>query len=261
MRADNREVYERGPVASRYAGRSELQPAEAAILRRYKGELSGRRILDLGVGGGRTTPFLLALSAEYVGVDYSSEMVSRCRARFPAVDFRVEDARDLSAYSDASFDFVLFSYNGIDEMEHADRLRTLKEIHRVLKEGGLFAFSSHNRDVPIRKPWDLRHLAVSPLRHPLRFGKRVVSYPVGIINYLRRAHRNQIHDEYCIAVDISYMYSLVHYFIRAADQRKQLERLGFTEVEALGNDGRSISTSEPTPVADPWIYYSCRRGS
>ena len=36
-------------------------------------------ILDLGVGGGRTTPHLSSIAARYVGADYAAEMVARCQ--------------------------------------------------------------------------------------------------------------------------------------------------------------------------------------
>ena len=256
---ENRRVYERRAVGARYAGRSQLQPVEAEIFRRYRTEVAGARTLDLGVGAGRTTPFLFEMSSKYVGLDYSAEMVARCRERFPSVDFDVADARDLSRFEDASFDFVLFSYNGLDEMGHADRLKVLKEIYRLLSPGGLFVFSSHNRDFPIPKPWDLHHLAVNPLSDPLGFSKRLVSYPVGMVNFLRRYYRVEEQDEYSVLVDVPYMYSLVHYHIRADAQARQLQRAGFTDVEAFGADGRLIAVSNSNGVGDPWIHYACRR--
>ena len=51
---------------------------------------------------------------------------------------------NLSMFDSASFDFVLFSYNGIDTMSHVNRLRVFDEVFRLLVSGGLFAFSSHN---------------------------------------------------------------------------------------------------------------------
>jgi ubiquinone/menaquinone biosynthesis C-methylase UbiE len=61
------------------------------------------------------------------------ELVQRVKKKYPNGDFRVGDARDLSQFEDESFDFVLFSYNGIDVISHPDRLRTSREIYRVLK--------------------------------------------------------------------------------------------------------------------------------
>ena len=86
--------------------------------------------MDLGVGGGRTTAFLLQLSKDYVGIDFSNEMIERCRARFPATQFEVRDAQDLSGFEDQSFDFILFSCTGIDLVNHDQRLRILKEVRR-----------------------------------------------------------------------------------------------------------------------------------
>ena len=257
----NRRHYETGVVAARYATRSGLQPAEAAIFERYHRDIAGLRILDLGVGGGRTTPFLLELSSNYLGVDYSREMIERCRRRFPGVAFDVVDARDLSRYPDSSFDFAFFSHSGIDAIEHVGRLEVLREVRRVLCDGGLFVFSSHNRNYRIPKPWALDHFS-GTLSDPLSFGKRAASYPVGIVNYLRRAHRAEARGEYCMSVDSAYRYSLIHYRIDAAAQKKQLERAGFSDMAVIDVDGRWLTWPEAERrERDPWFQYSCRRKS
>ena len=51
---------------------------------------------------------------------------------------------DLDFAADNSYDFVLFSYNGIDHLELPERERALSEMKRVLRPGGIMAFSSHN---------------------------------------------------------------------------------------------------------------------
>lgn len=254
----NRRYYDRRRVGAHYARKAKLNPPEAEIFRRYADDIKGKRILDLGVGGGRTTSFLLELSPYYVGVDYSPKMIERCRHRFPAANLRVMDARDLSAFPDASFDFVLFSKAGIDAVGHQDRLAVLAEVHRTLKDGALFVFSSHNRNAHIAKPWALSHFDANPIRDPVRFGKRILSYPVGIANYLRNVRRNQFHEEYCVQVDSGDMYSLVHYRIDAAAQKLQLKRAGFCDVEAVGMDGRLISEREWDTAEDRAIHYVCR---
>lgn len=254
----NKRYYERRRVGAHYARKAELNRPEAEIFRRYAADIRGNRILDLGVGGGRTTGFLLELSRYYVGVDYSPQMIELCRRRFPGANLRVMDARDLSALPDGGFDFVLFSKAGIDAVGPQDRLSVLAEVHRTLKDGGLFVFSSHNRNTHIPKPWALSHFDVSLLRDPIRFGKRLVSYPVGIMNYLRNAQRNEIADEYCVRVDSGDMYSLVHYRITPAAQGRQLERAGFCDVEAVGMDGRSMSAAEWESAEDSSIHYVCR---
>ncbi|MEN9894887.1 MAG: hypothetical protein RIR97_739 [Pseudomonadota bacterium] len=102
------------------------------------------RILDIGVGGGRTTPILHPHAKEYLGVDYAPAMVDLARRKQPYADYKVMDARDLSEFPDAHFDLVVFSFNGIDSVNKESRIQVLKEISRVLAPNGVFLFSTMN---------------------------------------------------------------------------------------------------------------------
>ena len=103
------------------------------------------RILDLGVGCGRTSPVLASGAASYVGVDYSPEMIEICRSRFASFEFRVADAANLSEFPGSSFDLVVFSFNGLDYLfPNQTRQSCIREVYRLLEVGGLFIFSSHN---------------------------------------------------------------------------------------------------------------------
>lgn len=257
-RDGNRRFYESRFIGARYARQSGLQPAEAEIIERYRRQVSGARILDLGVGGGRTTAFLAPLAGDYVGIDYSREMVERCRKRFPAARFEIADAADLSRFADASFDLIFFSYNGIDAATHEQRLRILGETRRLLAAGGLFIFSSHNRNFPVPRPWAIEHLAINPLRHPLRFLRRAAAFPLGIANYLRHSRRIETGPDHCIAIDSAYLYSLRHYCMTLEAQERQLASHGFRVVDRIGIDGRRVDRAESAAVADPWIQFVCR---
>jgi ubiquinone/menaquinone biosynthesis C-methylase UbiE len=58
---------------------------------------------------------------------------------------QIFDAKDLK-FKDESFDNALFSFNGWDQIpERINRLKSLKEAHRILKPGGYFIFTSHIR--------------------------------------------------------------------------------------------------------------------
>ena len=50
-------------------------------------------------------------------------MIERCKRDLPAYEFIVGDASNLDFAADNSYDFVLFSYNGIDHLELPDRER------------------------------------------------------------------------------------------------------------------------------------------
>lgn len=130
-------------VVRSYSRGHTLQAPEQAILDHLGPALLARsRVLDLGVGGGRTTPELVRRCASYVGADFAAPMVEACRQRFGDllqrgnVAFDVADARALP-FASASFDLLVFSFNGIDLVGGgAQRLQALSECRRVLRPGG-----------------------------------------------------------------------------------------------------------------------------
>ena len=150
----NLRVYDSREVAEHYAGLNYLSACERAIFNAHL--RPGMDILDLGVGGGRTTAYLSSISRRYVGVDYAPEMVAACRAKFRKIDFRIADATDLSLFADGSFDAVVFAFNGIDYiLPDRNRRKCLEECRRVLRSGGILVFSTHNpRAVLVRPLWD-----------------------------------------------------------------------------------------------------------
>src|SRR6476620_7758730 len=73
------------PAVARRYGNPALFAAEAMILRRYRHAFTGKRVLDLAVGSGRTTRYLAALASNYLGIDVSR----RCWLwRVPAIGRR-----------------------------------------------------------------------------------------------------------------------------------------------------------------------------
>lgn len=109
---------------------------------------AGGRVLDLGCGAGRTTAPLVEQGFDVVAVDVSRPMVAAAASDGDgpvAATYAIADAAALPFTSD-SFDAVLFSYNGLDELRPAAaRDAALAEIRRVLAPGGVFAFTSRNR--------------------------------------------------------------------------------------------------------------------
>lgn len=243
----NRQKYESDKVVSLYEARSELQPAELHLFSRHL--KAGLRILDMGVGGGRTTPHLAKSARRYVGADYSSAMVDACRRRFPENDFRQCDATDMAMFSDAEFDAVVFSFNGIDVIRtDADRARCLTETARVLEPGGVFVFSSHNA----------RQLAVWPqltnakphqalFRSVRAFGKSV-----GVALRTIKSGAYAKGEGYLNDPVHGGMY---HYVSTPQTMLPQLVRAGFTVLECVAGPSPSI----PARAFTPWYYYACRK--
>jgi SAM-dependent methyltransferase len=154
----NLPVYNKSDVAAHYASLDYLSPCEKLLFDEFL--KTGDAILDLGVGGGRTTPHLSRLASRYVGVDYAANMVAACQQKFPQLEFLVADATNLAQLSDATFDSVVMAFNGMDALVPREaRRRCLAEIHRVLRDGGVLIFSSHNpRAVFLRPAWNPKRI-------------------------------------------------------------------------------------------------------
>jgi len=231
-------------VVAHYARPWGLSPAEEACFARVAQEARGKPVLDIGVGGGRTVAALREISTDYLGIDYSAEMVAACRARFPGVRFEHADARDMAQVAGGSIFLAVFSCNGIGMVSHEDRLRILREVHRVLQPGGLFVFSTHNRNSPeYRRGFRFPELQWSP--NPLRMLVRSARFARDTLRRLRNRRRLralEIHaDDYAVINDVSHDYGTMLYYVSLAQQRRQLADAGFApDAEAFDLDGGRI---------------------
>jgi SAM-dependent methyltransferase len=254
----NRAVFDR--EADTYTDLS-LKPAERRVLELLREELADAAMLDLGVGTGRTGHSFAPLVRRYVGLDYSPRMLELARERLagePGVELVLGDARDLSTV-EGEFDFVLFSFNGIDAVGHEDRLRILAEVRRVLRPGGRFLFSSHSMGaLPLdeRRPRSPRYAgsrayAVYARLADIRFGRRIrainraldldAARERGWVIVPGRGHDFQIDD----------------YYVDPEHQVRQLREAGL-EVEAIFDvSGQPVEL--PHEGRDPWLDYLCRR--
>ena len=115
-----------------------------------KSELLGRegQILDLPCGTGIFSP--LFPDATYTGIDLGEHYVLRARKQFPQKKFLVGDALDLK-FPDKSFDSVL-TIGFLHHLDPPEVLKSLAEIHRVLKPGGIFLLIE---DCPTRSRWNV----------------------------------------------------------------------------------------------------------
>jgi SAM-dependent methyltransferase len=249
----NRRVYHSAKIASWYTSRG-LTDAETAALLKYQPAFAGRDVLDLGVGTGRTTWFLEPLARRYVAVDYSPAMVEHVRVRMPEIEVQQADMRDLSPFAAGTFDFILASNNVIDALSPGDRLRALDEAHRVLRPGGIFVFSSHNRSVPA----SLRGPTLARSRNPVTQARHLLSYGRSLVNHAKLRGLRRFEDEYALLNDIGHDYGVLHYYIDRDSQRKQLEQNGFRLLDVLAASGRLIRDSEEDTQSSS-LHYVCER--
>jgi ubiquinone/menaquinone biosynthesis C-methylase UbiE len=171
----NLEIYNGPVVVDHYVRLEYLSACEQILFESFLKR--GMSILDIGVGGGRTTAFLSGLASRYVGIDYALAMVSACRQKFPDREFQVAHAADLRKFESESFDAVVLAFNTIDYIIPDDkRAEALAEMHRVMKPGGLLIFSSHNPRAILNRPtWNASRLdqMAHRLAHNAGLSKRV----------------------------------------------------------------------------------------
>lgn len=195
------------------------------------GKRKKRNCLDIGCGGGRTTFRIKQRGINVIGIDISPTMVSLAKKQYKKIDFRVIDACDLSAFPNSFFDYVLFSFNGIDYIYPEERReKCLKEIHRVIKKGGIFAFSSHNS---LCLPYQYKLL------------------------------RNKVYNLFRLRVFARYRYAFnkygitfVHY-INCFNQKRILERLGFKDIKLIGRN--TYGGKVGSILFDNAPYYICTK--
>ncbi|MGB5593454.1 MAG: class I SAM-dependent methyltransferase [Crocosphaera sp.] len=253
----NYQTYSQPEIVRYYQQLKQLQPAEETIIKLLRDKLSKITMLDIGVGGGRTTKHFYPLVKKYIGIDYSSKMIAACQQRFvdkKSINFTVCDVRNLSQFEDNYFDFILFSFNGIDYISHPERLQVFQEIHRVGKPGGYFFFSTHNLQA-IEKEFHWKtHIKFNPVATYInlvmfafiRFFNKTLTY-------------EQIKNKnYAIIRDESHNFRLQTYYIRPLEQIKQLESK-FSNIKVYSwKTGLEINPkNDIIPPDDMWLYYLC----
>jgi SAM-dependent methyltransferase len=254
-----RDSYNSDGIPESYGRNTELFKAEAFIISYVGKEIENKAILDIGVGAGRTVPYLTALTNDYTGIDYSPRMLRYCRSRHMGVKLLQCDARKMDPFQDEAFDVVVATWNAIDDSDHSDRLKILNEVRRVLRPRGLFIFSSHNRDFQIRSAYRFRGFvsAPDPIQLLKRNAIRVKRYVTGILNHLDLKRIEIRRREYAFLNDPSHNFRLLTYYIKKESQIEQLETIGFSDIEMVDESGSFLRPDQE--CRDGWIYYVCRK--
>lgn len=217
-------------------------------------------MLDVGIGAGRTTAHFAPLAGQYVGVDYSAAFIEHCRKEFgesETVRFLVIDARDLDGQGLGRFDFILFSFNGIDYSDHhPSRLRVLRNIRESLNREGWFLFSSHSL-FGVSKWWSSPRFSWRrPVHSLVAFTRALVKAP--LLLWINRhvdlaAGRARGH---VIVNDGVHRLSLTTYYVDPAEQLVQLADAGFALVAAFNPEGEIINPLDTGERG--WVSYLVR---
>jgi len=251
--ASHRAFYDADATTALYRRQTSLQPPERTILTELRPMLRDARILDVGVGAGRTLPYFATLGREYHAFDYAQQMVEHCRASSDDLvqpsQIVCDDARQMRSAADAAFDFVLISYNGIDSVgAEEDRLRVLAEVRRVAAAGALFCFSSHNLQ-------SVTPAGGTGVLERMRRWRRYLMFRAanpGLATLRRQPS--------AMLFDVGSEYAFAHYYITPHAQARQLESLGYRDVRVFSvESGREVTDrAQWTQLLDSWVYYLCR---
>lgn len=119
-------------------------------------------LLEVGCGEGRGVGLLMEKSTTFTAVDKIEEALKTLRERFPNGTFLSMNIPPLGGLADNTYDCVV-SFQVIEHIQN-DALY-LKEIHRVLKPGGIALLTTPNRKLSLsRNPWHIREYLANELK-------------------------------------------------------------------------------------------------
>ena len=270
---DQKNIYNHIRISKDYAGRDYLDKAEIRIIEELKALLPKFNMLDMGVGGGRTTRYFLPLVNSYIGADYAPNMIAECIKKFKSKKiFEVMDVRDMGKFSDNLFDFVLFSYNGIDSFGPEDRETALAEIKRVLRNSGYFSFSTHNINweglynlFTFKNMYNRLINKAENAKNP--FSRFVIFFKSVSINLRLNFQNKSLNIKSHIKnlrkggqgglTDNSLNGKASIFYISYKSQIRELTKFGFKNITAYSVNG--IKTEDENELdKGGWIYYLCR---
>lgn len=111
-------------------------------------------VLEVGCGEGRGIGLVLPKAKTYSAIDKIEPVIAKLRTKYPAGKFYSGNIPPLGPFTDNSFDVVI-TFQVIEHI--GDDFNFLKEIHRVLKPGGLAIITTPNRPMSLsRNPWHIR---------------------------------------------------------------------------------------------------------
>ena len=118
-------------------------------------------LLELGCGEGRGVELLSPLAESYLALDKIQEVIDSLKQQYPKVDFRQAVFPPFQGLEDSSFDSIV-SFQVIEHVKQDGDF--LKEIHRVLKPGGVAVLTTPNIVKTLsRNPWHIREYTAQEL--------------------------------------------------------------------------------------------------
>jgi len=107
----------------------------------FNGVLNGKKVLELGVGNGKTLKSILKDKPKFIkAVDFSKNAIEICKSEFrdEKIEFVEGNVTNLP-FEDEEFDIIICYYL-LNNLNKDEQKTTVKEIHRVLSKNGKVLF-------------------------------------------------------------------------------------------------------------------------
>ena len=100
-------------------------------------------LIEAGTGGGRIS---LEIDKKYpkldiIAFDFVRDMIESAKTKSSKIDFRVNDASELSEFDNNSFDFAIYLQQIVSLVPLELMPKVINESYRLLKKGGIIIFS------------------------------------------------------------------------------------------------------------------------
>lgn len=258
----NRAVYSSGHLAHRFDSLGAwLDSGEWASVQSVLPFVRNQPLLDIGIGAGRTVGLLKLVSEDYLGIDYSPALLERARAHYPDEKLILADARDLSDLPASHYRLVMFSFNGIDSLDHDDRMKVMAQVSRVMHPDGYFVYSTLNKEGGLfdEPPW---HAEIAPLSTlPERFLRSAARVVLRNADFRRKwrqwwslRHETRNHGDWGEGRLNGPGSGLVVHWTTPGATIAELAQAGMEPVAMFGLDGRSFDG----PSKEPYFYVVAR---
>ncbi len=119
------------------------------IAQKNFGSLENIKALDIGCGVGLVDKFLYPKIKNLYGIDVEEGVVEKARTNNPDIDYRIYNGTNIP-FENNTFD-LSFAINVMHHVPPAQWENFTKEMHRVLKPGGIAAVFEHNPANPLTR--------------------------------------------------------------------------------------------------------------
>ncbi len=218
---------------------SDTTQAKNSVIEKLIKKYSIQTILDLTCGTGSQVFFLAARGYSVTGADFSPALLelARTRALREKVDIKFIDG-DMRALKVGTFDAVITIFNAIGHLTKAGFEKALRNIHRNLKDGGIYIFDILNLEAMTQR-------AVANLAyyvHKKIDNTQILATQCSIIDTARGILTS--YDSYLIQQNANKPESFHHKFslqlYTARELQEILARNGFEIVSHCGIDGEAF---------------------